>query len=360
MKKLMLALALVLLGATATGCTPPQDGGSTEKSTVSDYFPATENTRYSYMGEGNEYASYTVHTDYTYKDRIQYRKDNGGTIMAEVMELDRETGMAKIYSRGEFYYREDFLRNESLMWGDRGEEEILLKEPIETGNSWTLEDGRKREITGVDVEVKVPYGDFKALEVTTTGDEYENVDYYVKELGLVKSVFRAEGHEISSSLESVEKDMPYVQNINFYYPNLDENRYYYMNTEVEFRTNDITRKRLETVYIEKSGIDLESRGLGAVFTENTEINYMYLGEDRAVYIDLNRAFVDEVNAGAQYESMILQSIANTFGGYYGVERVYLTIDGGDYESGHIVLKKGEYLKVNTENAVEIEKDPSES
>jgi hypothetical protein len=65
-----------------------------------------------------------------------------------------------------------------------------------------------------------------------------------------------------------------------------------------------------------------------------------------VYIDLNRAFVNEMNAGAGYEALILQSVANTFGQYYGVDRVLLTIDAELYESGHIALKKGEYLKVD--------------
>ena len=72
-----------------------------------------------------------------------------------------------------------------------------------------------------------------------------------------------------------------------------------------------------------------------------------------VYIDLNKAFLTEMNAGALYEKMILQSIANTFGQYYNSEKVVLTIDNKLYESGHIVMKKGQYLKVNYDNAVEI-------
>lgn len=64
-----------------------------------------------------------------------------------------------------------------------------------------------------------------------------------------------------------------------------------------------------------------------------------------VYIDLNKAFVTEMNAGSRYESMILQSIANTFGHYYNSDKVVLTIENKLYESGHVAMKKGEYLKV---------------
>ena len=45
-----------------------------------------------------------------------------------------------------------------------------------------------------------------------------------------------------------------------------------------------------------------------------------------------------MNAGAGGENLILQSIVNTFGNYYG-EKVYLTVDNKPYESGHIVLEK---------------------
>jgi len=62
-----------------------------------------------------------------------------------------------------------------------------------------------------------------------------------------------------------------------------------------------------------------------------------------------------MNAGASYEKMILQSIVNTVGQYCNSEKVILTIDSKLYESGHIAYKKGEYIKVNYEGVVEINK-----
>lgn len=52
--------------------------------------------------------------------------------------------------------------------------------------------------------------------------------------------------------------------------------------------------------------------------------------------------------------MILQSIANTFGKYYNAAKIILTIDNNLYESGHFAFKKGEYLKVMYEDAIEME------
>ena len=91
-----------------------------------------------------------------------------------------------------------------------------------------------------------------------------------------------------------------------------------------------------------------------VFTKNTKINSLYLNKDNNLYIDLNKAFLTEMVAGSGMEGMILQSIVNTFGHYYGVEKVYLTIDNELYSSGHISLNKGEFLTVTPiEEAIDL-------
>ena len=105
---------------------------------------------------------------------------------------------------------------------------------------------------------------------------------------------------------------------------------------------------LETAYKESINDDVQK-----VFSENTKINSLYLNKDNNVYIDLNQAFVSEMNAGSQYEAMILQSIVNTFGQYYNVEKVYVTIDNKPYESGHIAMEKGEFFKVNVNDSIEM-------
>jgi spore germination protein GerM len=135
----------------------------------------------------------------------------------------------------------------------------------------------------------------------------------------------------------------------FYFPNLDMGKIFIKNKEVFFQTNDSTSQVLEEAY--KAAI---VSNVGEVFTTNTKINSLFLNSDNKVEIDLNSAFLTEMNAGAEYESMILQSLANTFGQYYGVEEVILTIDGKPYASGHIEMQEGESIKVNYENTEEID------
>ena len=52
--------------------------------------------------------------------------------------------------------------------------------------------------------------------------------------------------------------------------------------------------------------------------------------------------------------MILRSAVNTFGHYYGVEKVYLTIENEPYSSGHITMNKGEFFQSRNRLKIRIE------
>lgn len=307
---------------------------------VQDYFPIRENIHYVYQGQGNEFASFDVFIDFTTPTKVQQRINNGGTVTVDVIEaVDHE--LVKTMSRPETYYRENLLEKGN-------QEEILLMEPIKVGTTWMLADARTRSITNLAAGVTTPYGNYQAIEVTTTaaGRPTEQwLDYYVKDLGLVKSVFinTADGTEISSSLSSIEEGAVMTQNISFFYPNINDGKIYYQIRTVGFHTNDITRVTLATAYKENAPF--------AVFSPNTKINSLYLNQDGMVYLDLSGDYLTEMNAGAELEAMMLQSIANTFGNYYGAERVLLTIDNQRYQSGHIALAPGEYLTVDLNGTV---------
>jgi hypothetical protein len=308
---------------------------------IQDYYPIKENTRYIYEGTGNEFASYNVYNDYISGEKVQQRINNGGTVIASVIEL-KDGKLNKIYSRGEVYYRENLLEATGY------DEETLLMEPLKNGTTWTLKDSRVRTITNTSADIMTPTGTFKAIEVTTVSTDGKNLDYYAKNMGLIKSIYISGDTQISSTLSKIEENVPEKQNINFYYPNINDGKLYFKNKEVSFRTNEITRKVLAEAYKEEV-----NNQLGKVFSPNTQINSLYLNNDQHVYIDLNQDFIKEMQAGAHYETMILQSVANTFGQYYHSDRVYLTINNNPYESGHISIKKGEYLKVGLQNIIEM-------
>lgn len=359
MKKAFALISIVLLLGIFSGCvgsskdnssngsnnnnnSNTQDNASTSQALkIKDYFPIKNNVRYTYEGKGSEYASYNVYIDYTSGSKVQQRVDNGGTVTAKVIEL-KDGKLTNLLSRAEAYYRENLLEA-------KGEtEEILLMEPLAKGTTWTLKDSRVRTIINTSVDVTTPSGSYKAIEVETKGPKDKTVDYYAKNVGLVKSVFTSGEFEVTSSLSKIEENASLVQKISFFYPNINDGKIYSKNKDLSFKTNDITRQVLEIAYKEPV-----NNNLGKVFSNNTKINSLYLNKDNTVYIDLNSAFLNEMNAGSGYEQMILNSIANTFGKYYGSQKVILTIDNKPYQSGHIIMKKGEYIKVNYQDAIEV-------
>lgn len=338
-------LALTVILALLSACAPPaveEPEPTPEPATIGAYFPLDGNARYSYEGMGNEFATFEVFTEYASGDAVQQRVDNGGTVLARVLQV-KDGKLIRVFSQGEIYYRENLLDQRD------GTDEVLLMEPLEAGTSWTLADGRERSITSLQAEVETPLGTFAALEVTTEGPDDTVLDYYAEGIGLVKTVFRSEGVEITSTLREMETDAARTQVLPFYFPNLELGKIFIKNKGIDFRTNDDTARILEEAY--KAAI---VSNVGEVLTANTKINRLQLNGDQQVELDLNAAFLTEMNAGAAYEAMILQSLVNTFGCYYGVEEVILTIDGKPYSSGHIELQEGEPLRVNEENTEEID------
>ncbi|MDD3415728.1 MAG: GerMN domain-containing protein [Lachnospiraceae bacterium] len=311
-----------------------------EKATLDDYFPFKKDTISIFEGEGNEYAGFQMVIDFIDegKNRMQTRTNNGGT--EEVRVIEKQNGEVRvILSRPECYYRDNLMDQE----GEQGEKEILLKEPLEVGTEWTLPDGRRRFISGVNVEVSTPMGIYQTIQVNTQVDgesEYTIKEYYAKEIGLVKRVYESEGMVVTSSIKEIKENTAYSQMIDLYYVDIDEK----VNTEtvtLTFHTNDITREVIQDAVIKTVE---EKKDTLPIMSINTKIYSMYLGDDGIAYIDLSKEFITDMNVGSGYESAILQAIVNTVGRYYGVQEVFLTVEQKPYESGHLLFKKGQTMK----------------
>ncbi|WP_010234720.1 GerMN domain-containing protein [Clostridium arbusti] len=312
--------------------------------TIKNYYPFKENLRLSYAGSGNEYASKDVYVDFIKGNKIQLRSINAGTTMGQVLQY--ENGELKlVYSRGEFYYRDDLTSLQS------NANEVLLKEPLQKGTSWTLSDGRKRSITGTDVAVDTPSGKYKALEVTTTSSNSTVKDYYSINNGLVKTIFTSEGSTVTTSLKKSIPNSNVTQTIKFYYPKMTDT-----DVAIMFKRNTINLKTnddIKNIFQDNFRKTLIS-GTQPLMSANTKINKLYLNDvQKVVYVDFSKEFITEMNAGTSMENGILTSVVNTLGNYFNVAHVKLTVDGKEYSSGHILMKKGENFKVNYNNAVEV-------
>lgn len=312
--------------------------------TIKDYYPFKENVKLSYEGSGNEYASKDVYVDFIKGNKLQLRSINAGTTMGQVLQYENGQ-LTLIVSKGEFYYRDDLTSLQSNV------NEVILKEPLQKGTSWTLSNGRKRSITGTDVDVDTPSGKYKALEVTTTDNNSTIKDYYVVNIGLVKTVFTSAGSDIVTSLKKNIPNSPVAQTIKFYYPKITDTNVaiMYKKNTVNLKTNDDIKNIFQTSF-RKTLVD----GALPLMSNNTKINKLYLNyNENVVYVDFSKEFITEMNAGTSKENGILTSVVNTLGDYFNVKEVRLTVDGKEYSSGHILMQKGENFKVNYNNATEV-------
>ncbi len=303
---------------------------------ISDYLNVAENLRYDYAGENSEYAEFVAYVDYISGDKFQIRTNNGGTETVTVFQ-NKDGELKEIFKRNEGYYRENFTSKAPSV------NEIILKEPLVKGTTWTLTDGSKRYISNIDVKISTPSGDYSALEVTTEHKEgTKDLYYFALDKGFVMSTIDAVNFKVSSSLKSISKDSKFNQTVRFYYPDADYN-IHYEEKQLSFATNDITKMTIQNML--KS---FTEQGKANLMGKNVTINSLYLNDDNMVYVDFTKNFVTEMNAGSGYEGAILQSIVNTLGNYYGTNKVYITLDNEPYSSGHIVKGKGEYFEVTPE------------
>lgn len=307
---------------------------------VSDYYPLKENMHYVYAGQGNEFASFDTYVDFINGNRIQTRTDNGGTVTVGVIEVANGE-LVQLYSRPECYYRENLTENAEL----GVKREVLLKEPLTVGTSWTLPDKSRRNISNVGMNVDTPSGSYKnvvevTIEYSDTPDK--TLEYYAPGIGLIRSVFKSgtdANFEVSSSLSTIETKA-FTQTVPFYFPNVEESKIVHVEKTLTFNTNDLTKVAFENVF--KSA---QTAPLNRIMSPNAKILSLYLNKDNMVYVDFSKEMVTEMNAGSGYEGMILQSVTDTLGKYYGVQKVVITIEGQPYESGHILKKKGEAFDV---------------
>lgn len=346
---LIIAAVLMLTSGALAGCQPSNttnnnnngnngNNGTTYK--ISDYYPFTANLKTVYEGQGNEFASKTEYVDYIKGDKIQIRSDNGGTVSARVLQnLNGE--LVQLNLKDEIYYKQDMTAETAA------QNIVLLKEPLKTGTNWTLPDGSKRSITGTDVSITTPSGDYKALEVTTTyADSSVTKDYYVLNKGMVKSVWSQNGTEVSSSLKEYVTDAAYTSIIRMYnfQVTTTDIQTVYKEIQGSLKTNEEIKDVFQKNFRQSLGA---GTGTSPVISINTVINSLSVKPDESIaYVDFSGQFVSEMNAGTTKETGVLRSVVDTIGKYYGVDKVIITLDGGPYSSGHIYMNPGEYFTTN--------------
>lgn len=306
-----------------------------EKYHIEDFFPYLENTLLSYEGIGSEFAEETSYFEFIEGNRAQIKTVNPGTSLVRIVE-NKDGVLKEIYFEGEFYHIENILDREAV------EENIILKEPLEVGTSWKDPEGNTKEISSLNAEIKTPYKTFEALEVTTKKKDSRVYEYYVKDLGLVASIYEDGALTIKTLLESLE-EKPKKLAIEKYYPIDADSDIVYVEDELSFETNDDIVKKLEEALKNPPFSKLIP-----VISEDTKINSINLDRSNwTLKVDFSSDLILDMNYGSSMETMVLNSIISTLGRFYNVEGLSITVDGKAYESGHYYFKEDEILEVRT-------------
>ena len=343
---------LLIIAIAFTGCTnAPKDKDISHKNdneiikpkeenlTIKDYYPFKENIKMEYEGIGNEFAEQETFFEFIEGNRAQLKIFNPGTVIVKVLEYDNGE-LREVLTEGEFYHIENMLDINSE------KSNIILKEPLKVGNSWNTSEGYKRTITGVDVNIETPYKEFKALEITTElGEGRKQMDYYVVNIGQVASIYKDGDFEVKTVLKKIEKE-PYETEVILYYPLYEDIETVYLNRDIKFSTNGDIKKILES-----NLKDPKTDKLIPTLSKNTRINSVEFDRgNRLVKVDFSGELLTEMNAGSSLEDKILNSIVNTLGDYYGVENVYISVEGEPYSSGHFAIREDEYFTVDKTDA----------
>lgn len=362
MKKYIILVLTVILSFTACGTKEKEeekpiieDNGDNEdkeeveekskeeQGSIEDYFPAKENTIYKYTGN-NPFADQSDYIVYKDEDHIQKRAENINSVSTELYKLGNNE--LKIV-----YLGLDNVSSGLVDFRDEEEKEniVILREPLRLNNSWHTTMGTndysdniiqgKSTITDVEVNVEVPAGEFECIEVTTeyeTGNE--EVRYYAKDIGLVKTKYKSfrkvedklTEEEIIVELSEIIEDTPLEIEMTMYYPDEQVMDLVEEESNLEFNTNDDLNKIFENKFKVPS-----ENPFAPIITENTKVQSITVDYEKSeVSIDLSKDFTEELNAGSGYELLIQESLEYTLKKFYNVTGFNLTIDGSKYEPKH--------------------------
>ena len=243
MKKWISLLLCVCMVFGAVSCQPKEldvtesDGArNAVTGPLSDYIVMKENTAYVFRGAEDTFADYVYYVEYASDGYLQRRLVAGDESIAEVFRFT-DTSLTLVYSENRF------LRHEDLT----GREELLSIEwigaPLKKGAKWTSVDQPSGDIstasvTAVDVEITVPYGTFKTIEVTKTfsdDPDFISKEYYAKGVGLVKEMSISGERVVASELAEVHENVAFNSTIPLFY--MEDGERVYEAFEIPYTTN---------------------------------------------------------------------------------------------------------------------------
>lgn len=171
----------------ATACQP---------AAMAQYFPYQVGTHAVYAGIGNEYAAYSTNTILQGSGKAEWRKNNGGTQLAEVFQVT-PTAVTMVYQEAEVY------NNNSHLNSPPNTNQVILQAPIQVGTTWTS-NGATYQIISTTATVTALNNQTLtcAVQVRATSGSGVNDTYFHPTYGIVRNVVGPGPNQVESVLST--------------------------------------------------------------------------------------------------------------------------------------------------------------
>jgi hypothetical protein len=299
----------------------PSTNAAAELPSISNYFPIKTNTFYEFESPTLADLNQQVYVTYAEGNRVQRRVSTEKATATEVLEYANGQ-LRLVFGEPQFYYYENILTAEPSM------DTLLLQEPLQVGQKWSMNADMSAEITDMEAIIATPFGELKTMEVTASfASGQTQKEYYAPDIGLVKTVYDTREYGlVEYSLVRVTEQAALNPTLNVYFVNGGQ-------LTPEEKTIEIsTNSDLAAVF--SQALRDSAQGYADLLPADAKINSIRI--DRAVgglYLDLSQEFMNAANAAGDSEQIILQGMADTLGGFFDISKIHITIDGVDYKMG---------------------------
>lgn len=207
----------------------------------------------------------------------------------------------------------------------------------------------KKHILAISLSLLIP---FSLISCSSSAEAQNKEKNKVNNSTAINNDSTSSKENNSSSSETTtekntEEDTEKEEMAKIYFYDVISDKIVYINTNIKVN-GDASNALVEEL---KKSPDTEiSPSLASDISLNsTNLN----NENSTITLDFSSNFISSQNLGSGAESRNITAICNTFGSYYNVENVIITLDGKPYSSGHILMNPGEAFKVNLEDTVEL-------
>ncbi len=320
---------------------PPE----TYLTTTSEYTTPKEKTLYVYHSySGDE----TIDDAKFYKNEIVIRKEDDllqkKTVMSDSSEYDELYEITDLKTtligRSDINTREDMVYNYKELPDNNvfvaNTDEIVLNTPVVLDTTWQRTDNSVSIITNVNVIIDLPFGNFSAIEVQTNyEDGHFRKDYFVKHLGLVKTVY-SNATDVDRTVVLVDvQDKDILSKALLFNYDVYTNEVRIDQIDNSINTNPIYIDILEAMLRYEKGTNSS-----ALIQPETVIQSVKIDRPNdTTYVDFSSKFLKTTNYGVQVEESIISAIVNEIGNFYNTGNVKLSANGSDIVTGHTDLSK---------------------